>query len=129
MYLISELISEVPGLQEGQYRILINHTSLLSSVLSYCSVPRHRHEELNSLLHKITVRMRMFNNYSCKIRKILHKKIKTNSLLLLSLPPLLCVGGYARTQLICRNVSNCINTRVYFYLIFFLCGSLICQRK
>jgi histidyl-tRNA synthetase len=56
MYLVSELISELPGLQEGQYRVLISHTSLLSSLLSYCSVPRHRHKELNTLLQKITVR-------------------------------------------------------------------------
>ena len=55
MYLVSELISELPGLQEGQYRVLINHTSLLSSVLSYSSIPCHRHKELNNLLQRITV--------------------------------------------------------------------------
>ena len=63
MYLVSELISELPGLQEGQYRVLISHTSLLSSLLSYCSVPRHRHKELNNLLQKITVRMSLLYHY------------------------------------------------------------------
>ncbi len=55
MCVVSEVISELPGLQEVQYNLVIGHTSLLASILSHCSIPVERHHELWPLLHKVTV--------------------------------------------------------------------------
>ncbi|XP_064390621.1 eIF-2-alpha kinase GCN2-like isoform X2 [Halichondria panicea] len=54
MCVVSEVISELPGLQEVQYNLVIGHTSLLASILSHCSIPVERHHELWPLLHKVT---------------------------------------------------------------------------
>ncbi len=55
MCVVSEVISELPGLQEVQYNLVIGHTSLLASILSHCSIPMERHHELWPVLHKVTV--------------------------------------------------------------------------
>ena len=55
MYVVSEIINEIPGLQDLQLGIHISHTSLLSSILSHCSIPEERHVELQTLLHKVLV--------------------------------------------------------------------------
>lgn len=56
MYVVSEMISELPGLQELQFSLWVNHTSLLSSILTHCSVPEEKHPEAITLLHKMVVR-------------------------------------------------------------------------
>lgn len=55
MYVVSEIINEVPGLQDFQFSIWLNHTSLLSSILTYCSIPEEKHSEVKGLLHKMVV--------------------------------------------------------------------------
>ena len=55
MCVVSEIINEVPGLQESQFTVWVNHTSLLSSILTHCSIPLERHLEVGSLMHKIDV--------------------------------------------------------------------------
>ena len=55
MYVVSEIINEVPGLQESQFNVLISHTSLLSSILTHCSIPEDKHCDAKTVLHKMTV--------------------------------------------------------------------------
>lgn len=55
MYVVSEIISELPGLQDNQFAVWMNHTSLLSSILTYCSIPVERHTESIALLYKMVV--------------------------------------------------------------------------
>ena len=57
MYVVSEIIAELPGLQEAQFSLWVNHTSLLSSILTHCSVPEEKHPEVVTLLHKMVVRV------------------------------------------------------------------------
>lgn len=53
MSVVSEIIAEVPGLQDEQYCVWISHTSLLSSILTHCSIPKEKYHEVGSLLHKL----------------------------------------------------------------------------
>jgi len=55
MYVVSEIISELPGLQDGQFVVRVSHTSLLSSILTFCSIPEEKHAEALTLIYKITV--------------------------------------------------------------------------
>ena len=55
MYVVSEIIADLPGLQEHQFSVLINHTSLLSSILTHCSIPEEKHSEALPLLYKMVV--------------------------------------------------------------------------
>jgi histidyl-tRNA synthetase len=55
MYVVSEIIAELPGLQEHQFSIQINHTSLLSAILMHCSVSKEKHGAVLTLLHKMVV--------------------------------------------------------------------------
>ena len=55
MYVVSEVIAVLPGLQEAQFSLWVNHTSLLSSILTHCSVPEDKHPEAITLLHKMVV--------------------------------------------------------------------------
>ncbi len=55
LFVVSEIISELPGLQEVQYNLILGHTSLLGAVLSHFSIPVEHHHELLPVLHKINV--------------------------------------------------------------------------
>lgn len=55
MHVVSEIISELPGLQDRHFRVWVNHTSLLSSVLTYCSIPEEKHSMVEKLLYKLMV--------------------------------------------------------------------------
>jgi len=55
MYVVSEVISEVPGLMEQQFCVWVNHTSLLSSILTHCSIPEDKHPEAAAVLQAMMV--------------------------------------------------------------------------
>lgn len=55
MYVVSEVIGEVPGLMEQQFCVWVSHTSLLSSILTHCSVAEEKHVEATKLLHSMMV--------------------------------------------------------------------------
>ena len=55
MYVVSEILSEVPRPQHWQYGVLVNHMRLLEAVLQHCSIPRERYSETATLLHRIAV--------------------------------------------------------------------------
>ena len=55
MYVVSEVLSEVPRPQHLQYGVLVNHMRLLEAVLQHCSIPRERYSETATLLHRIAV--------------------------------------------------------------------------
>ena len=55
MYVVTEIISEIPGLQNFQFSVWINHTSLLTSILKHCSIPEEKHDDVKVLLHKMMV--------------------------------------------------------------------------
>ena len=55
MYIVSEVIAELPGLKDHQYCLWINHTTLLASVLTHCSIPEEKHSEATALLYKMVV--------------------------------------------------------------------------
>lgn len=56
MYVVSEIIAELPGMQEHQFSVWLNHTSLLSAILTHCSIPEEKHSEALALLSKMVVR-------------------------------------------------------------------------
>ena len=62
MYVVSEILSEVPRPQHWQFAVLVNHMKLLEAILQHCSIPRERYSDTAALLHRIAVRM---NNFMC----------------------------------------------------------------
>lgn len=65
MYVVSEIIAELPGLQDHQFSVWINHTALLSSILTHCSIPEEKHAEALTLLYKMVV-----SNWFCAISAV-----------------------------------------------------------
>lgn len=74
IYIVSEVISELHGLlqvhqyvftaylftwivfQEQQFVIWLNHTSLLTAILSFCSIQPEEHAVVQKVLHRLIVR-------------------------------------------------------------------------
>jgi translation initiation factor 2-alpha kinase 4 len=52
MYVVSEILSEVPRPQHWQFAVLVNHMKLLEAVLQHCSIPRERYSDTAALLHR-----------------------------------------------------------------------------
>ena len=57
MYVVSEILSEVPRPQHWQFAVLVNHMKLLEAILQHCSIPRERYSDTAALLHRTAVRM------------------------------------------------------------------------
>ena len=56
MYVVSEILSEVPHPQHWQCAVLINHVKLTEAILQHCSIPAERYTDTAALLHKTAVR-------------------------------------------------------------------------
>ncbi|XP_041809286.1 eIF-2-alpha kinase GCN2 [Chelmon rostratus] len=50
IYTISEIVQEFPGLQERNYNIYLNHTSLLKAILLHSGVPEDKLSQASSIL-------------------------------------------------------------------------------
>uniref|UniRef100_A0A8C4ZCU3 non-specific serine/threonine protein kinase n=1 Tax=Gadus morhua TaxID=8049 RepID=A0A8C4ZCU3_GADMO len=50
IYTISEIIQEFPALQERNYNIYLNHTSLLKAILLHCGVPEDKLSHASNIL-------------------------------------------------------------------------------
>ncbi|KAI8514991.1 Eukaryotic translation initiation factor 2 alpha kinase 4 [Branchiostoma belcheri] len=55
LHVVSEVINEFPPLQERNYVIRLNHTSLLTAILTHCGVPEDVHMEVYSILREAKV--------------------------------------------------------------------------
>ena len=56
MYVVSEILSDVPHPQHWQCAVLINHMKLTEAILQHCSIPVERYTDAAALLHKTAVR-------------------------------------------------------------------------
>jgi translation initiation factor 2-alpha kinase 4 len=45
-----EICNEIPQLQERNFTVRINHTSLLQAVLMYCGIEREKYQDIYSIL-------------------------------------------------------------------------------
>ena len=52
MYVVSELVSELPSLQESVCSVCVSHTSLLTALLTHCSIPTETHPTVMSILSR-----------------------------------------------------------------------------
>ncbi|XP_071876601.1 eukaryotic translation initiation factor 2 alpha kinase Gcn2 isoform X2 [Bombus fervidus] len=50
IYIVWEIINELPPLQERNFTIRLNHTSLLQAVLMYCGVDKEKYQDIYSIL-------------------------------------------------------------------------------
>ncbi|XP_043791915.1 eIF-2-alpha kinase GCN2 isoform X2 [Apis laboriosa] len=50
IYIVWEIINELPSLQERNFTIRLNHTSLLQAVLMYCGVDKEKYQDIYSIL-------------------------------------------------------------------------------
>ncbi|XP_078593658.1 eIF-2-alpha kinase GCN2-like isoform X1 [Branchiostoma floridae x Branchiostoma japonicum] len=55
LHVVSEVINEFPPLQERNYVIRLNHTSILTAILTHCGVPEDIHMEVYSILREAKV--------------------------------------------------------------------------
>ena len=60
MYVVSEVLAELPHPHHWQYSVLVNHVKLTEAILQHCSIPKDRYNDVAALLHKTAV-------YHCKI--------------------------------------------------------------
>lgn len=56
LYVVSEVLAELPHPQHWQYTVLINHVKLTEAILQHCSIPKDRYNDVAALLHKTAVR-------------------------------------------------------------------------
>lgn len=59
MYVVSEVLAELPHPHHWQYSVLVNHVKLTEAILQHCSIPKDRYNDVAALLHKTAV-------YHCK---------------------------------------------------------------
>ncbi|CAL7948676.1 unnamed protein product [Xylocopa violacea] len=50
IYIVWEIINELPPLQERNFTIRLNHTSLLQAILMYCGIDQEKYEDIYSIL-------------------------------------------------------------------------------
>lgn len=50
VYIVWEIINELPSLQERNFIIRLNHTSLLQAVLMYCGIDKEKYQDIYSIL-------------------------------------------------------------------------------
>ncbi|XP_026672144.1 uncharacterized protein LOC108628228 [Ceratina calcarata] len=50
IYIVWEIINELPPLQERNFTIRLNHTSLLQAVLMYCGIDQEKYQDMYSIL-------------------------------------------------------------------------------
>ncbi|XP_053995290.1 eIF-2-alpha kinase GCN2 isoform X3 [Hylaeus anthracinus] len=50
IYIVWEVINELPQLQERNFTIRLNHTSLLKAVLMYCGIDQEKYQDIYSIL-------------------------------------------------------------------------------
>ncbi|CAK9814660.1 eIF-2-alpha kinase GCN2 [Anthophora quadrimaculata] len=50
IYIVWEIINELPALQERNFTVRLNHTSLLQAVLMYCGVDQEKYQDIYSIL-------------------------------------------------------------------------------
>lgn len=77
IYTISEIVQEFPGLQERNYNIYLNHTSLLRAILLHSGVPEDKLSQASSILCDATTEKLT----KCEVEaKFCNFSLSTNSL-------------------------------------------------
>ena len=62
MYVVSEILGELPRPQHWQFAVLVSHVKLVEAILQYCSIPSDRYSDTTALLHKTAVRMNVYTH-------------------------------------------------------------------
>ncbi|XP_076664602.1 eukaryotic translation initiation factor 2 alpha kinase Gcn2 isoform X4 [Andrena cerasifolii] len=68
IYIFWELINELPPLQERNFTIQLNHTSLLKAVLIYCGIDQEKYQDIYSILRD--ARDRKFSRFQIQTHLI-----------------------------------------------------------